>query len=272
MGIKFGPAGIGPVKEAIVNLEHFSKLGLKACEVAFTYQVYIKNEKDAESIGKKAHELGIELSIHAPYYVNLNSDERAKREATKKRILDCCRVGHLLGASVVVFHPGYYGSRVPKSSVSKPSDYGGGDREKAYETIKKGILEIREKIKKNGWKINIAPETMGKINVFGSIEEISKLTKETGCSFCLDFAHILARDKSVDFEKIKKLFPERKWHAHFSGIIYGDKGERSHRKTKHEEWRELLKNLPRDKEIVIINESPDMLNDSVEGLNIYKKL
>ena len=30
------------------------------------------------------------------------------------------------------------------------------------------------------WKIKIAPESMGKINVFGSIEEISRLAKETG--------------------------------------------------------------------------------------------
>jgi deoxyribonuclease-4 len=260
--IKFGPAGIGPVNEAISNLEHFAKLGLRACEVAFTYQVYIHNEEDAVKIGKKAHELGIELSIHAPYYVNLNSEEKAKREATKKRILNCCKMGVLMGASMVVFHPGYY------TNKGKTKE----DIEKTFETIKEGIIEIEKEIKKHGWKIKVAPEAMGKINVFGSVEEISKLAKETGCSFCLDFAHILAREKSVDYEKIVKLFPGKKWHLHFSGIIYGDKGERAHRKTKKEEWSELLKNLPKDKEIVIINESPDMVNDSVEGLNIYKKL
>jgi deoxyribonuclease-4 len=262
MAIKFGPAGIGPVKTALEVLENYHKKGLKACEIAFTYQVYIKNEEDARQIGKKAKELGIELSIHAPYYVNLNSKEKAKREATKKRILDCCRVGHYLGASAVVFHPGYY-SKKGKDEF---------DREKTFETIKRGILEIKSEIKKHSWKINIAPETMGKINVFGSIEEISRLAKETGCSFCLDFAHILAREKSVDYEKIKSLFPGKIWHAHFSGIIYGDKGERSHRKTKHEEWKVLLKNLPKDKEITIINESPDMINDCVEGMKIYEKL
>jgi deoxyribonuclease-4 len=262
MAIKFGPAGIGPVKTALEVLENYHKKGIKACEIAFTYQVYIKNEEDARQIGKKAKELGIELSIHAPYYVNLNSKEKAKREATKKRILDCCRVGRYLGASVVVFHPGYY--------FKKGKDE--FDREKTFETIKQGILEIKGEIKKHGWKINIAPETMGKINVFGSIEEISRLVRETGCSFCLDFAHILAREKTVDYEKIKSLFQGKIWHAHFSGIIYGDKGERSHRKTKHEEWKVLLKNLPKDKEITIINESPDMINDCVEGMKIYEKL
>lgn len=261
MTIKFGPAGIGPVKTAIEVLEHYHKLGLKACEIAFTYQVYIKPD-EAEPIGKKAKELGIELSIHAPYYVNLNSKEKEKREATKKRILDCCKIGDILGASVVVFHPGYY------TKKGKDEE----DKEETFEMIKRGILEIKSEIKKHGWKINIAPETMGKVNVFGSVEEISRLVKETGCSFCLDFAHILAREKKVDYEKIKSLFPEKEWHLHFSGIIYGDKGERSHRKTRKEEWEELLKNLPKNKEIVAINESPDMVNDSVEGLKIYKGL
>lgn len=256
MGVRFGPAGLGPVKGALDVLENYQRAGLRACEIAFTYQAYIKSEKDAREIGEKAKETGISLSVHAPYFVNLNSDEKEKREATKKRILECCRVGNLMGAHLVVFHPGYYGS----------------DREKAYDVIKEGILEIKREIKKNGWKIEIAPETMGKINVFGSIEEIARLVKDTGCSFCLDFAHILARDKKVDFEKIERLFPQKKWHTHFSGIIYGDKGERSHRKTKIEEWRELLKSLPKDKDIVIINEAPTPPADSIEGLEVYEKM
>ena len=255
MVIRFGPAGIGPVKTAEEVLENYKSLGLSACEISFTYQVYIKPE-DAKRIGKKAKELGISLSIHAPYFINLNSDEKANRDNTKRIILDCCRIGKLLGAKVVVAHPGYYGE----------------NREEAYETIKTGVLEILDEIKKQGWKINLAFETMGKVNVFGSIEEISKLVEETGCSFCIDFAHVLAREKKVDYEKIKKLFPGKEWHAHFSGIIYGDKGERSHRKTELEEWKELLKNLPKDKDITIINESPDMINDSVEGLKIWKSL
>ena len=127
-------------------------------------------------------------------------------------------------------------------------------------------------MEKNKWKIRIAPETMGKVNVFGSVEEISKLAKETGCSFCIDFAHILAREKSIDYAKIVKLFPQEEWHVHFSGIVYGEKGEKNHRKTEREEWRELLKNLPSDRNIRIINESPSMVEDSEEGLRLWKKI
>jgi deoxyribonuclease-4 len=258
MSIKFGPAGIGPVKEAEKNLEEYHKLGLRACEIAFTYSVYIKPD-EAIRIGKKAKELGIDLSIHAQYWVNLNSEDKAKREATKKRILDCCRIGNLLEAKVVVFHPGYYGN----------------NKHKAYQIIKQGILEIQEEIKKNKWNIKIAPETMGKINVFGSVEEISKLHEETGCGFCIDFAHILAREKKVDYEKIFRLFPAKEWHCHFSGIEYGEKGEKNHKSTEKKAWEELLMQLKKhgiDKEIRIINESPTMVEDSVDGLRIWKKI
>src|SRR3989344_7165513 len=132
MNIRFGPAGLGSVKTAEKVLEEYHKLGLKACEIAFTYGVYIKKKEDAIRIGKKARELGIGLSIHAPYYVNLNSEEKAKRDATKKRILDCCRIGELLGARTVVFHPGYY-TKMGKNEV---------DKESTFEKIKEGVLEI----------------------------------------------------------------------------------------------------------------------------------
>jgi len=50
MAIHFGPAGLGPVKDAVKNLEEFSKKGLDACEITFTYGVYIKDEKDMKAI------------------------------------------------------------------------------------------------------------------------------------------------------------------------------------------------------------------------------
>jgi len=259
MVIKFGPAGLGPVKSALQVLEQYSKLGLKACEIAFTYSVYIKPE-DAKIIGAKAKELGIDLSIHAQYFVNLASTEKAKQEATKKRILDCCKIGELLGVKVVVFHPGYY---INKGKTEK-------DKIDTYKVIKKGIEDIMKVIKDNGWKIQIAPETMGKVNVFGSIEEISSLVKETGCAFCIDFAHILARNKSIDYKKVISLFPSKEWHVHFSGVVYGELGEKHHIPTPLAGWKELLKNLPKDKEIRIINESPEMVEDAVKGLRLYK--
>jgi deoxyribonuclease IV len=255
--IRFGPAGIGKVKEAISNLEMYHKLGLRTCEIAFTYGIYIKEKEDAIKIGKKAKELGIKLSIHAPYWINLNSKEKKKIEESKKRILDCCKIGTLMGAHRVVFHPGFYG---------------GMERSEAYENIKKAILEMEEEIKKEKYTPKLAPEVMGKVNVFGTIKEIAKLSEETGCSFCIDFAHVLARYKSYQVrETLSEFKNSGDFHIHFSGIEYGEKGEKKHKETSESEWRKLISELPKDKDITIINESPTPIPDSVLGFKIYEE-
>ncbi|MBS3094849.1 TIM barrel protein [Candidatus Pacearchaeota archaeon] len=254
--VRFGPAGLGQVKDAIKNLEEYHRLGFRACEIAFTYGAYIKNKDDAEKIGKKAKELGIRLSIHAHYWINLNSEEPEKIEQSKERILECLKVGTWLGAEVVVFHPGFYGKM---------------SREETYQNIEKQMKELETERKKNNFTTKLAPETTGKINVFGSVDEILSLVKETGCSFCIDFAHILAREKKYLFEKVFKKFSDYSdFHIHFSGINYGEKGEKNHIKTPENGLKELIENLPKNAKVTIINESPEMIEDSAEALKIYQ--
>ncbi|MFW6283221.1 MAG: TIM barrel protein [Minisyncoccales bacterium] len=256
--IKFGPAGLGGVKEAVENLRKYKELGLESCEIAFTYGAYIKNKNDAVEIGNEAKRLGIKLSIHAPYWINLNSAEQEKIEKSKQRILECCKIGTWLNASKVVFHPGYFG----KSS-----------KEETYEKIKKEILDLQKTIKEKGYTPQLTPETTGKINVFGSIEEIRQLVDDTRCSFCIDFAHILARYGDYNFKEVEKKFNKfKKWHIHFSGIEYGEKGEKRHIRLKESEIKKLLKNLPKNKEITIICESPNPIEDSVISLKVYNNL
>lgn len=261
MKIKFGPAGIGQIREVEETFKKYSELGLKACEIPLTYGVYIKKDihnAEIKEIRDSAKKFGIELSIHAPYWVNLNSKEKEKVEASKKRILDSCEVGDLLGVKRVVFHAGFYGKM---------------EKEEAFENIKKGILEMMEIIKKNKWDVELCPEVMGKKNVFGSISEIARLVDETGCGFCIDFAHILARYGKHEFDLVKKIFKQKHWHCHFSGIVYGEKGEKKHKATEIEDWEGLLKELKGfDKEIVIINEGLDTVGDSVVGLKIFKEM
>lgn len=255
--IRFGPGGLGGVKEAVSNLENYKKLGLKACEIEFTYGIYI-NEKEAEEIKKAAEKNGIKLSIHAPYWINLNSKEKSKVEGSKRRILECCKIGNKLNAYCVVFHPGYYLK----------------DKEEDFNKIAGEIKDMQEEIKKNKWEILLAPETSGKINVFGSPEEILRLVEKTGCFFTIDFAHLKARTKGkMSYNEMADYFKNfRQVHAHFSGIEWSDKGERKHVITPESELRKLLNALPKNKEFVIINESPDPVGDSVKGLKIYEKL
>jgi len=256
--MRFGPAGCGGREEAVSRLEKYKKLGITACEVPFTYQIWMR-ESDAKTIGHAARKLDIKLSIHAPYWINLNSAEKKKVNASMERILKCCEIGEVLGAYAVVFHSGFYGKM---------------EKEETYQNIKKQINIMQREIKKRKWKIKLAPETMGKINVFGDINEILRLVKETGCFFCMDFAHLYARYQGKMsykemYNKVKK-FP--RLHCHFSGINYGPKGERSHKITPESELKSLLKILPKNKDIVIINESPSPVEDSVRAVKIWKKL
>ena len=260
MVVIFGPSGLGGIKEAVSNLEKYSKLGIKACEIAFTYGIYIKNDSDIKAIKEASEKFGIKLSIHAQYWVNLNSAEKEKVEASKKRILDCLRVGEMLGCYAVVVHPGYYGKMT---------------KEESFENIKKVVLELMEEIRKNKWKVKLCLETMGKVNVFGSVDDIKNLVKETGCGFCLDFAHLKARSngKMLYKQMVREFSEFKEWHCHFSGIVYGDKGEKHHILTPKSELKELLKELKAVKNkcnIVIINESPEPLKDSVLSLNVWK--
>ena len=256
--MRFGPAGLGGVKEAVNNLQQYSKLGLKACEIAFTYGIYIKDGMgEIEEIRKTAEKLDIKLSIHAPYYINLNSEDKKKIQDSKKRIIDCCKIGEKLGAEIVVFHPGFYGKK---------------SKEETYENIKKEIIKLQEEIKKNNWKIKIAPETTGKVNVFGSVEEILKLVRETGCYFCVDFSHVYARSLGkTSYKEIFENFAKfSSLHCHFSGIEYGEKGEKNHTFTDEKEIKKLLAVLPKDKDITIINESPAPVEDAGKMLKISK--
>lgn len=259
MTIVFGPAGLGSVKDAVSNLQEYAKRGLKACEIAFTYGIYIHNKEDAKKIGEEAKKLGIRLSIHAPYWINLNSEEKRKIEESKKRILDCCEIGEELGAEYVVFHAGFYGKT---------------EREMAYFIIEKEVEEMMKEIKERKYKIKLAPETMGKINVFGSIEEILKLHKDTGCFFTVDFAHLKARVQGkTTYKEIYDNFKDfKELHCHFSGIEWGDKGEKNHKITPEHELKELLEALPKNKDIVIINESPNPVGDSVKGERILESM
>lgn len=253
--IKIGPAGMGSVKDADKTFAEYNKFGFRICEIPFTYGVFIKDKKTAENIGKIAKKFDIELTIHAPYWINLNSVERGKIEASKQRILECCKVGTWVGASRVIFHCGFYGKMT---------------KEKTFENIKERIIEIKKECEKKNYSLLLCPEIMGKINVFGSIEEIYSLSEQTGCSFCIDFAHILARYKDYKFEEVKNLFKKNKeWHVHFSGIEYGDKGEKHHNLTSEKEIEILLKNLPKDEIITLVNESPNPIEDSVKTIKLY---
>lgn len=257
--VRFGPAGIGGMKQAIDNLKEHKEAGLSAAEVEFTYGVYIKKNEDAKKIGAEAKKLDIMLSVHAPYYINLLSEDKKKLEASKKRILNCCERGHYLGAKYIVFHAAYYGKY---------------SKEEAFAAVKKQIQEMQKVIKQKKWKVKLAPETTGKRSQFGDLDELIKLTRQTGCSLCVDFAHLLAREGKIDYKEIfEKLKRFGHVHSHFSGIEFTQKGERRHLITSEAKLKELLGWIKKYKiNITIINESPRPFQDSLKGKKIWERM
>jgi deoxyribonuclease-4 len=257
MTISFGPAGTGGSSE-----EAFKKLkeqGFQAAEIEFTYQIWLTPEK-AKALGQLNKKLGLKLSIHSPYYINLNSKNKKIIESSKKRILKCCEIGHNIGAKYIVFHIGYYSERTP---------------EDAYENVKTQVKEILDEVKRNKWNVVLCPETTGKIAQFGTLEELLKLRKETGCHICIDFAHLRAKAKGkINYDEIMKKIKHLGYiHAHFSGIEWTDRGEKKHVPTKDSDIKELLKSLIKHKiSCTIINESPVTFKDTIKSKEIYESL
>ena len=249
-----GTSGLGIIK----GLEEVKRLKLDCLECEFTYGVNMSNQT-AKQAGELAKKLNISLSVHCPYYINLASMEKIKIKASIKRILESCERGFHLNAKYIVFHPGFYGKHT---------------KEECYEIIKEGIIEMQKIIKEKKFNTVLCPETAGKKSQFGSLDELTKLYKETGCGICIDFAHLLARDGKVDYDDVmKKIENIKEKTSHFSGIEYTEKGERRHILTKEKDIEKLLKSLKKHNiSIRIINESPNPVLDSLKTKKILDKI
>ena len=199
MNIKFGPSGNSQsfydegYKSSLDMPKWLWEKGLSAYEYSLTKGIRLKRET-ATKIGKEAEKHNIFLSIHAPYYINLANPDHKKRERSKKYILDTFYAGEWMGAKRIVFHPG---------SVGKL------ERREAFDIVLNTFEEVLEIIYKNGFNdISICPETMGKINQIGTLEEILELSKlDEKIIPTIDFGHIHARDggslnSKKDFEDV----------------------------------------------------------------------
>ena len=266
MDIRLGPGGnclLEKGQKTDDSLKNLAKLGLKAQEIEFVRNIYMKNE-EAKRVGELARRLDIKLSIHASYYINLASSDPKKLQESKQRILDAAERGHHLGAREIVFHPSYFGK---------------GEKESIYQTTKEHILDMGETIQKKGWDVNLSPETTGKHSALGSLDETIRLAKETGCSFNIDFAHLYARNYGrIDYkevlDKLQSELKPRHIQSHFSNINYTSKGERNHEVLDHHPPFEPLAKeiLAREIDFTIICESPVTWQDSLRMKKIFENL
>jgi deoxyribonuclease-4 len=261
MNIKLGPAG-SPAKSTLEGIGEVKKLGLQSLEVEFVRGVHMGIDL-AKECGAEAKKLGIELSVHAPYYINLASEDLKKQKESVQRILDSAERGHYLGAREIVFHPAYFGK---------------SDKETVYQITKAHVLDMMEAIQKKGWESTLSPETTGKHSALGSLEETIRLVKETKCSFNIDFAHLYARNYGkIDYKEILdklQILKSKHIQCHFSNISYTAKGERNHEiLNSHPPFEPLAKEvLGRKIDFTIICESPVTWRDSLKMKGIFERL
>jgi deoxyribonuclease IV len=235
-------------------VQFISKNKFDGAEIEFVRSIYLKNDDAIKKVRDNASKLGINLSIHAPYFINLASIDEKTLKRSIDIVVECCKVGDKLGVKYICIHPAYYQGR---------------DEKEVYEIVKKSLIEIKEKIDSLGLKVILAPELMGRKSQFGSLEELLRLAKEIkGISMTIDFAHYLARNGEIDYDEVVSKLP-KSFHAHFSGIEYSDKGEVRHLPIDVEAFRKLVKSLIKyDKNVSIVCESSDFFND----LLIMKKV
>jgi deoxyribonuclease-4 len=224
------PKGTPKKPGGSVGAIHFSKsIGLTALELGWVQSVRVSEETCA-AINAAAAGQGVAVSVHAPYFINLNatSEEWPK---SRKRLMDAAHYGYLAGASDIIFHPGSYFGNEPA------------------EVLKIAIPRLRnclKELRKSGNAVTLRPETMGKSAMLGSLDDAIAMAKEIdGVEPCLDFAHLHARpgdgtmNTRAEWSSLLGAYAKglgepalKRLHIHLSGIAYGPKGEKEHLELK----------------------------------------
>ena len=212
---------------------------LDGMELEFVHGVRMNSEMQ-NKVKTIVKERNLIISAHAPFYINLNSKEDEKVEASVQRIIETASVAFAVGGFSITFHAAFYM---------------GKDKETVYNQVKTQIAKINEVLTNNNIDIWIRPETTGKATQWGDIDEIVSLSKEfENVLPCIDFSHIHARtagefntyDEFCEIlEKLGSIgnYAIENFHGHLAGIDYGAKGEKKHLNLQESDmnYKELLK-------------------------------
>ncbi len=230
LSFKFGTVGspIGTPKKpggSVGAIVFSGSIGLDALELGWVQSVRV-TEATCAAIKSTGAEQGVALSVHAPYFINLNATDE-EWSKSRKRLMDAAHYGYLAGATDIIFHPGSYFGNDPADVLKV-----------ALPRLEGCVKELQ----KNGDKVTLRPETMGKSAMLGSFEDALAMSKAMDMvQPCLDFAHLHARpgDGTMNtydewsrlLEKYGKTLGKKalkNLHIHLSGIEYGPKGEKNH--------------------------------------------
>jgi deoxyribonuclease IV len=268
LSFRFGTVGspISTPKKpggSIGAIQRSSELGLKALELGWVRAVRV-SEKTCAEILAAGEAYDVFISIHAPYFINLNADAE-EWPKSRQRLMDAAVYGRLAGATDIIFHPGSYFERPPQEVLPL-----------AIERLQGCLDELSQADN----PVTLRPETMGKSAMLGSLDDTLEMSKAiSGVQPCLDFAHLHARpgDGSMNtydewahaLERYARALGDKALktlHIHLSGIEYGEKGEREHLKLADADLdlRAILRALHEFNAAGrILCESPIMEDDSL---------
>jgi deoxyribonuclease-4 len=276
LSFKFGTVGspIATPKKpggSVGAIEFSQSIRLDALELGWVQAVRV-TEATCAAIREAGAAHAVALSVHAPYFINLNANDQ-EWPKSRKRLMDAAHYGNLAGATDIIFHPGSYFGRSPTEVLSA-----------ALPRLEGCVIELRGK----GNPVTLRPETMGKSAMLGSFEDTLAMSRIAGVQPCLDFAHLHARpgDGTVNTYAEWARLLERyaaalgasaltQLHIHLSGIEYGPKGEKNHLPLAEADlkWKDLFKAL---KSFGcggrILCESPAMEEDALVMKKAWKKI
>lgn len=236
-----------------------TEMNLDGIELEFVHGVRM-SENGQKTVQQASKDFII--TAHGPYYINLNSKEPEKIDASITRIIDTALMAHKVGAYSITYHAAFYM---------------GNDKEVVFKRVAEQTKKIIEIVQQEGIKIWIRPETTGKSTQWGDLDEIIKLSKEFEQILpCVDFAHLHARSGGkyntydefcMIFEKIGENlghYALDNFHGHLAGIAYSDKGERNHLEleTSDMNYKDLLKAMKKfNVKGALVCESPNIEED-----------
>ncbi len=230
MNAKFGPAGNGEafyaagLKSTYQAPAWLKEYGLDAYEYQCGQGVRGSDEVFAK-IGDEARKSGIQLSLHAPYFISLSGTEEEKRLKSIEYIRQSVHAAEIMGAGIIVIHTG---------SASKIS------RAEAVTLAKDTMYKALEALPDTGVAFGL--ETMGKVNQLGTLEEVVDICKiDKRLRPVVDFGHLNARNigslfvTDDDYRRVFDYIAEnlgaeyaQSLHCHFSKIEYTGSGEKKH--------------------------------------------
>jgi deoxyribonuclease-4 len=271
----FGTAGVPNSTQKknnpIEGVKQIHALGLDCMQLEFAHGVRMKDEVSS-ALRKVSYELGVPLTSHGPYYINLNAREQDKIDSSVERIIQTAKISDLCGAESMTFHAAFY-------MKDSPFD--------VFDLVEKSMNVIEERLSRLDIQIELRPELTGKTSQFGSLDELISLTKNVdSCAPCMDFSHLFARtgkfNSEAEFKEVLGRIKEEigepalsNMHIHISGISSNSKGDLKHLNLESSKfnWRELLKSL-KDFNCggYIICNSPNLEEDALLMKNFYSTL